>query len=83
MTHITQIAVSNTVTTTRFLLLIYWTYTGHQLRVQIKEIKFLTLMHVLLDLQHPAALIRRSDCRYSGLGPARQRTHLGISPLRQ
>jgi hypothetical protein len=29
-------------------------YTGHQLRVQIKEIKLLILMHVLLDLQQTA-----------------------------
>jgi hypothetical protein len=28
------------VTTSRFLLLVYQTYTGHQLRVQIKEIRF-------------------------------------------
>jgi hypothetical protein len=52
MTHITQIVVSNTGTTTCFLLLIYRTYTGHQLRIQIKEITFFTLMHALLDLQH-------------------------------
>jgi hypothetical protein len=38
------------------MLVIYWTYTGHELRVQIKEIKFLTLMHVLLDLQHGGTL---------------------------
>jgi hypothetical protein len=38
--HITQIVVSNTVTTTRFLLLIYWTYTGHQVRAQIEEARF-------------------------------------------
>jgi hypothetical protein len=54
--HITQIVVSNTVTTTHFLLLIYCTYTGHQLRVQIKMIKFLTLMHALLDLQYRVLL---------------------------
>jgi hypothetical protein len=43
---------SNTVTTTRFLLLIYRSYTGHGLRVEITEITFLTLVHALLDLQH-------------------------------
>jgi hypothetical protein len=52
MTHITQIVDSNAVTATCFLLLIHRTYTAHELRVQIKEIRFLTLMHALLDLQH-------------------------------
>jgi hypothetical protein len=67
--HITQIIVSSTVTTAHFLLLIiYQTYTGHQLRVQIKEITFLKLMHALLDLQHivpsfldPARLQERGE----------------------
>jgi hypothetical protein len=44
------------------MLLIHWTYTGHQLRVLIKEIKFLTLMHVLLDLQQSAAERHASLC---------------------
>jgi hypothetical protein len=35
-----QIVVSNTVTSIRFLLLIYQTYDGHRLRVQIKDIRF-------------------------------------------
>jgi hypothetical protein len=61
MTHITQIVLGNTVTTTRFLLLIYRTYTGHQLCVQIKEITFLTLMHALqciVDLQQSGSVYR-------------------------
>jgi hypothetical protein len=49
-THITQIAVSNTVPTTRFLLLtipdLHWSSAS----CPNKMIKVLTLMHALLDL---------------------------------
>jgi hypothetical protein len=69
--HITQIIVSNTGTTAHFLLLIYRTYTGHQLRVQIKEITFLKVMHALLDLQHIVP---------SFLDPARLQEH-GVASI--
>jgi hypothetical protein len=60
-TLIAQIVVCNTATTTRFLLRMHCTYTAQQLRVQIKEIGVLTLMHALLDLQHPpTALLCRA-----------------------